>query len=61
MSKTIITIFIFLILMNISAYTQNNTSAEEKYIKGKSRNWKEGLIKEKNPTLKDLWDEIQDW
>lgn len=32
----------------------------EKYIKGKSRNWKEMLINSKNPEWKDLSDEIGD-
>ena len=33
----------------------------EKYIKGKSRKWKEELINNQNPDWKDLWDEIKDW
>jgi putative endonuclease len=33
----------------------------EKYIKGKSRMWKEELINKKNPKWKDLWEEIKDW
>jgi putative endonuclease len=33
----------------------------EKYIKGKSRKWKEELINNRNPEWKDLWDDIKDW
>lgn len=33
----------------------------EKYIKGKSRKWKENLINKKNPDWIDLWDEIKYW
>jgi putative endonuclease len=33
----------------------------EKYIKGKSRKWKEELINKQNPAWRDLWDEIEDW
>ena len=33
----------------------------EKYIKGKSRKWKEELINKTNPEWNDLWCEIKDW
>jgi len=33
----------------------------EKYIKGKSRNWKEDLINQQNPKWKNLWHEVKDW
>lgn len=33
----------------------------EKYIKGKSRNYKLELITNKNPTFKDLWEDIKMW
>jgi putative endonuclease len=33
----------------------------EKYIKGKSRKWKEDLINQQNPKWKNLWYEIKDW
>jgi putative endonuclease len=33
----------------------------EKYIKGKSRKWKDDLIKKMNPQWNDLWEEIKDW
>jgi len=33
----------------------------EKYVKGKSRKWKEELIREINPAMKDLWEEIKHW
>jgi putative endonuclease len=32
----------------------------EKYIKGKSRQYKRNLIERENPEWKDLWSEIQD-
>ena len=35
--------------------------SREKYIKGKSRKWKEDLINSKNKDWKDLWEEIKDW
>ncbi len=35
--------------------------AREKYIKGKSRKWKNELIAKFNPTWKDLSDEVNAW
>ena len=35
--------------------------AREKFIKGKSRQWKLDLIEDSNPTWKDLWNDIKDW
>ena len=35
--------------------------AEEKRIKGGSRENKEILIKSMNPTRRDLWEDIKDW
>lgn len=34
---------------------------KEKYIKGKSRKYKQDLISSKNPDFSDLWVEIKDW
>jgi putative endonuclease len=34
---------------------------EEKYIKGKSRKWKNELISKFNPTWRDLYDEVMSW
>jgi putative endonuclease len=47
-------------------YFENHPSiveaiAREKYIKGKSRKWKEDLINEHNPEWRDLWEDIKDW
>lgn len=33
----------------------------EKYLKGKSRKFKDELIKEMNPEWKDLWEEVKLW
>jgi len=35
--------------------------AMEKYVKGKSRAYKEGLIEKKNPEWKDLGFEVEEW
>ncbi|MEP2668749.1 MAG: GIY-YIG nuclease family protein [Cyclobacteriaceae bacterium] len=35
--------------------------AREKYIKGKSRKWKEELITKFNPSWKDLYPDIMSW
>ncbi|MEQ9412632.1 MAG: GIY-YIG nuclease family protein [Cyclobacteriaceae bacterium] len=35
--------------------------AREKYIKGKSRKWKDELITKFNPSWKDLYSEIMSW
>ena len=34
---------------------------KEKYIKGKSRKFKQTIIESKNPEYLDLWEEIKDW
>jgi len=48
MSKTLTTIFILSILLNINVMSQNDNSAESKYIKGKScciqQKWNEAII-----------------
>ena len=33
----------------------------EKQLKKWKRAWKEELVKEQNPTLRDLWDEVMNW
>ena len=35
--------------------------SREKYLKGKSRKFKEDLIKSTNPNWKDISDELNDW
>ena len=52
--------------LNILVYYENFPSIEEaidreKFIKGKSRKWKEDLINQKNPEWDDLWFEIEKW
>ncbi len=34
---------------------------QEKFIKGKKRDWKLDLISQQNPDWKDLWERIKEW
>lgn len=47
------------ILVYYEGYTWiGNAIKREKYIKGKTRNWKEELIRSKNPVWRDLTDDV---